>query len=138
MSISLLVIVPTLAGPIETDLALASTPQPIQIEENSNLIEHSGFLPILVYGQETGTYVHTQSHDAYTSRIAVDHNLSESKVISLNYGGHLMECAATFYLAAAVTLRYNGIAIETQSAKVLNSTALAEAGEQCYELAQQD
>ena len=135
---ALLIVVPVLSGPVETEPALASEVHPIQISENTDLTEHSGFLPILVHGQSTGTYVHLDSHDEETSRVAYRYNLSESVVISLNYGGHLMECAATFYLAAAVTNHYGGIAIETQSAKVMESTTLAEAGEQCHELAQSE
>ena len=138
MSMALLVIVPTLTGSIETAPALATTVQPIQIEENLDLTEYSGFLPVSVHGEASGTFAYPGSHNEETSRIADDHNLSDSIVISLNYGGDHLECAATFYLAAAVTLYYNGVAIETQSAQVMDSTALADAGEQCYALAQQE
>lgn len=62
-------------------------------------------------------------------------SIEEPVVYSLGFGGHLDEGAVVFYSAYALTVAFNGIALETQGGILMSADALLEAAKQFHGMA---
>jgi hypothetical protein len=108
---------------VEWQRAIDERHYPIRLDKHLNPGKASGFFPLELRHKKTGFYLfHTDVKD--------DAGLAQRKVsagFDFSYGGHRLEAASAFYVAAALVAKFNGRALDPGNGAWLNAQQLEQA-----------
>ena len=112
---------------IEWQQAIDAAHYPVRLDEHIDLRTLEGFLPVTLNSKKTGfELIHIPAHtDIPGAKWRPDTSAYE-----FSFGGHLLEGASAYYVAAALVASFHGRAFDPQSGQWMNSKELkAAAGE---------
>lgn len=133
-----LILVFALTAPPSTDslqAALVRHSIPIQLSQVHELQIHKGFLPLDYEAKKTGFYVTQLTYNELLSdypeaKLATD---AGKAVISLEFGGHFLECASVFQIASVLVSEFGANAFDTESLSYLSLEGISSNASACYE-----
>lgn len=133
-----LILVFALTAPPSTDslqAALVHHGIPIQLSQAHELQKHKGFLPLDYESKRTGFYVTQLTYNELLSdypeaKLATDAGKS---VISLEFGGHFLECASVFQVASVLVSEFGANAFDTESLSYMSLEDISSNASACYE-----
>ena len=129
MSVDLYVFVdhPSMLTVVEWQQAIDAAHYHVRLDEHIDLRKASGFFPITLRRKKTGFYfLNMPSSDG----IPGAQRQYSTAVYEFSFGGHLLEGASAYYVAAALVASFHGRAFDPQSGQWIDAPALHEAAEQ--------
>ena len=108
---------------------------PIRLSRSGDLQEHTGFFPLSYETKQTGFYVTQLTYKELTSdypQAKVPSDAAKS-VISLGFGGHLLECASVFRVASVLVSEFGAQAFDTESANYMSLGDIDNTAAACHE-----
>jgi hypothetical protein len=106
---------------MEWQQAIDAAHYPVRLSEGIDLRKLDGFLPVTLNTKRTGFYF---------TNIPANSDIPGAKwhrsttVYDFSFGGHFLEGASAYYMAAALVASFHGRAFDPQSGQWLNSTEL--------------
>ncbi|GAA5218771.1 hypothetical protein ACFSJ3_15970 [Corallincola platygyrae] len=130
-----------LAGdaPLNTDRLneAAQKFNPIAVyERNVDLGTHSGFLPVILDGRETGVETYKISYSELAEYLPPNEDIDPENtiVIQFRWGGDANEGATALYTAALYSATYQGVAFDPMSNMYLGADQLMQGFEAFFNL----
>lgn len=118
MSMELYVILPKQKMPSSSEIneRAKSIDVPIQLG-SSSLDSHSGYMNILIAGENGGVETYVYEAEKISSFIpdTSDFDLSRSIAIEFRWGGNFKEALAAFYLAQVLMSEFNAKTVDLES-----------------------
>lgn len=97
---------------------------PLRLEKKIDLGTLGGFFPVVLKDKKTGFYFFKADIGELRKEIQGVQRSGNTLAYDFNFGGHLLEGASAYYLAAALVASFNGRAFDPQSGKWLDSKEL--------------
>jgi hypothetical protein len=97
---------------------------PLRLDKSIDLKSFSGFFPVLLKNKKTGFYFGNADVGELGKEIPGILRLRSTAAYDFNYGGHFLEGASAYYVAAALVATFNGRAFDPESGKWLDSKEL--------------
>jgi hypothetical protein len=96
---------------------------PLRLDKNIDLKTFGGFFPVVLKSKKTGFYFANADVGELGKQIP-GMRLRSTAAYDFNFGGHFLEGASAYYMAAALVASFNGRAFDPQSGKWLDSKEL--------------
>jgi len=97
---------------------------PLRLDKNIDLKTFGGFFPVVLNNKKTGFYFENADVGELGKEIPEIQRLRSTAAYDFNFGGHFLEGASAYYLAAALVASFNGRAFDPESGKWLDSKEL--------------
>jgi hypothetical protein len=109
---------------LEWQRAIDANHLPLQLDKKIDLRKWSGFFPVVLKNKKTGFYFMSADIKDLGSDIPGINAQASTAAYDFNFGGHFLEGASAYYMAAALVTSFNGRAFDPQSGKWLDSKEL--------------
>jgi hypothetical protein len=115
---------------LEWQQAIDASHVPLRLDKNIDLNNFGGFFPVVLGTERTGFYFENVDVREMGTGIPGIQRLRSTAAYDFKFGGHLLEGAIAYYLAAALVASFNGHSFDPQSGKWLDAKELTQiAGE---------
>lgn len=123
MSMDLYVFVdhPSALTVLEWQKAIDALHYPVRLDESIDLNTFTGFFPVTLQSKKTGFYF--SNADAPEEIPGADLQRSTA-VYDFNFGGHFLEAASAYYVAAALVASFHGRAFDSETEEWLDAKEL--------------
>jgi hypothetical protein len=115
---------------LEWQQAIDASHLPLQLDKKIELRKWSGFFPVVLKNKKTGFYFLNADIKELGKDIPGVIEQGSTAAYDFNFGGHFLEGASAYYMAAALVASFNGRAFDPQSGKWLDSKELQEIADQ--------
>jgi hypothetical protein len=112
---------------LEWQQAIDASQFPLRLDKNIDLRKWSGFFPVVLKNKKTGFYFLNTDIEQLANDIPEVKRQRSTAAYDFNFGGHFLEAASAYYVAAALVVSFNGRAFDPQSGKWLDSNELQKA-----------
>jgi len=112
---------------LEWQQAIDASHFALRLDRNIDLRKWSGFFPVLLKNKKTGFYFLNTDIKELGNNVPGVTGQRSTAVYDFNFGGHFLEGASAYYMAAALVVSFNGRAFDPQSGKWLDSKELQKA-----------
>ena len=109
---------------LEWQQAIDASHFPLRLDESIDLQKLSGFFPVVLKNKKTGFYFFNTDIEELGNHIPGVKRQGSTAGYDFNFGGHFLEGASAYYMAAALVVSFNGRAFDPQSGKWLDSKEL--------------
>ena len=115
---------------LEWQQAIDASHFPLRLDKNIDLRKLSGVLPVVLKNKKTGFYFLNTDVKELANHIPEVKKQRSTAAYHFSFGGHFLEGASAYYMAAALVASFDGRAFDPQSGMWLDSKQLQEiAGE---------
>jgi hypothetical protein len=115
---------------LEWEQAIDASHFPLRLDKNIDLRKLSGFFPVVLKNNKTGFYFLNTDVKELANHIPEVKKQRCTAAYDFSFGGHFLEGASAYYMAAALVASFDGRAFDPQSGMWLDSKQLQEiAGE---------
>jgi hypothetical protein len=137
MSMDLYVFVdhPSTLTVIEWQQAIDTAHCPVRLDVRIDLQKASGFFPVTLGHKKTGFYFLNVTGE---SDIPGAQRVRSTAAYDFNFGGHFLEGASAYYVAAALVASFHGRAFDPQSGQWLDSEELKAAAREMAALGESE
>ena len=97
---------------------------PLRLDKSIDLKTFGGFFPVVLKNKKTGFYFENADVGELGNGIPGMPRLRSTAAYDFTFGGHFLEGASAYYLAAALVVSFNGRAFDPESGKWLDSKEL--------------
>jgi hypothetical protein len=109
---------------LEWQQAIDASHFPLRLDKNIDLNKWSGFFPVVLKNKKTGFYFSNTDIAELGDEIPEVKGQRSAAAYDFNFGGHFLEGASAYYLAAALVVSFNGRAFDPESGNWLDSKEL--------------
>ncbi len=96
----------------------------MRLDKSIDLKTFGGFFPVALKNKRTGFYFENADAGELSKEIPGMRRFRSTGAYDFSYGGHFLEGASAYYLAAALVASFNGRAFDPESGKWLDSKEL--------------
>jgi len=117
--------------------ALSERNLPVSITAGADLKTLSGFLPMRLESKDTGLNFLIENYADLAAQFPALKGIpvEDPVVYSLGFGARMDEAAVVFYSAYALSVAFNGTALEPQGGTVMSPDSLLEAAKALHDMA---
>ena len=101
----------------EWQQAIDASQFPLRLDKNIDLRKWSGFFPVVLKNKKTGFYFLNADIEQLANDIPEVKRQRSTAAYDFSFGGHFLEGASAYYMAAALVVSFNGRAFDPQSGK---------------------
>jgi hypothetical protein len=109
---------------LEWQQAIDASHFPLRLDKKIDLKTLGGFFPVVLKNKKTGFYFSTADVGELGKEIPGLRQSPSTAAYDFNFGGHFLEGASAYYLAATLVASFNGRAFDPQSGQWLDSKEL--------------
>jgi hypothetical protein len=109
---------------LEWQQAIDASHFSLRLDKSIELRKWGGFFPVVLKNKKTGFYLLNEDIKELGKDIPGVAAKGSTAAYDFNFGGHFLEGASAYYMAAALVAAFNGCAFDPQSGKWLDSKEL--------------